>query len=136
MAYWLLKTEPGTYSWDDLKRDRKTAWDGIKNALALKHLRTASLGDEALLYHTGKERRAMGIVRITKEHYPDPEKDDPKMSVVDIAIIKALKEPVTLEQIKADAAFKGWDLLRLSRLSFVPVPEKMWRYLLKISGTR
>ena len=136
MAYWLLKTEPGAYSWDDLKRDRKTAWDGIKNPLALKHLRTACKGDKALVYHTGKERRAMGIARITKEHYPDPEKNDPKMSVVDIAIVKALKEPVTLEHIKSDPAFKGWDLLRLSRLSFVPVPAKMWQHLLKISGTQ
>jgi predicted RNA-binding protein with PUA-like domain len=135
MAYWLLKTEPSTYSWDDLKRDKKTVWDGIKNPLALKHLRTASKGDEALVYHTGKERRAMGIARIVKAHYADPEKEDPKLSVVDISIVKALKEPVSLQQIKADPAFGGWDLLRLSRLSFVPVPARMWQRLLKISRT-
>jgi len=136
MAHWLLKTEPKAYSWDDLTRDGKTVWDGIKNPLALKHLRSASKGDEVLIYHTGNERRAMGIARIAQPHYLDPKKKDPRASVVDIEIVRPLGEPVTLEQIKTDPAFGGWDLLRLSRLSFVPVPAKMWSRILKLSGTR
>ncbi len=135
MAYWLLKTEPGAYSWDDLCRDKRTVWDGISNPLALKHLRAAGKGDHVLIYHTGKERQAVGVARIVQPHYQDPGSDDPRRVVVDISVVKALKEPVTLVQMKADKAFKGWDLLRLSRLSFVPVPEPMWRRLIELSGT-
>lgn len=135
-ACWLLKTEPGTYSWEDLVRDKRTAWDGIKNPLALKHLRTASRGDEVIIYHTGTERRAMGIARITKAAYPDPKLDDPKRLVVDVEAGEPLDAPVTLEQIKRDPAFAGWDLLRLSRLSFVPVPSPMRRRLLALAKTR
>ncbi len=136
MAYWLLKTEPGAYSWDDLRRERRTAWDGISNPLALKHLRAATRGDEVLIYHTGKERRAMGIAKIVRAAYPDPQQDDPKRLVVDVAAGRALAVPVTLDAIKADPAFEGWDLLRLSRLSFVPVPPKMWRRILAMASGR
>lgn len=136
MAYWLLKTEPATYSWDDLCREKRTVWDGISNPLALKHLRSADKGDHVLIYHSGKERRAVGIARIVEPHYQDPESDDPRRMVVDIRAVKTLKDPVSLDQIKSDGAFKGWDLLRLSRLSFVPVPESMWRRLIELSGTR
>ena len=132
-ACWLLKTEPGTYSWEDLVRDKRTAWDGIKNPLALKHLRSASRGDEVIIYHTGNERRAMGFARIVKAAYPDPKLDDPKRLVVDVEAAEPLAAPVTLEQIKHDPAFAGWDLLRLSRLSFVPVPPPMRRRLLALA---
>ena len=132
-ACWLLKTEPGTYSWEDLVRDKRTAWDGIKNPLALKHLRSASRGDEVIIYHTGNERRAMGFARIVKAAYPDPKLDDPKRLVVDVEAAEPLATPVTLEQIKGDPAFTGWDLLRLSRLSFVPVPLPMRRRLLALA---
>jgi len=132
-ACWLLKTEPGTYSWEDLVRDKRTAWDGIKNPLALKHLRSASRGDEVIIYHTGNERRAMGFARIVKAAYPDPKLDDPKRLVVDVEAAEPLAAPVTLEQIKGDPAFAGWDLLRLSRLSFVPVPLPMRRRLLALA---
>jgi predicted RNA-binding protein with PUA-like domain len=132
-ACWLLKTEPGTYSWEDLVRDKRTAWDGIKNPLALKHLRSASRGDEVIIYHTGNERRAMGFARIVKAAYPDPKLDDPKRLVVDVEAAEPLAAPVTLEQIKGDPAFTGWDLLRLSRLSFVPVPLPMRRRLLALA---
>lgn len=134
-ACWLLKTEPATYSWDDLVRDKRTTWDGISNPLALKHLRSASKGDELLIYHTGNERRVLGIARITKAAYPDPKLKDPKRLVVDVEAVKPLEEPVTLVQIKEDAAFAGWDLLRLSRLSFVPVPLPMRRRLLSLAKT-
>jgi predicted RNA-binding protein with PUA-like domain len=134
-ACWLLKTEPGSYSWEDLVRDQRTAWDGIKNPLALKNLRSASRGDEVIIYHTGSERRAMGMARIVKQAYPDPKLSDPKRLVVDVEAVQPLAAPVTLEQIKGDPAFAGWDLLRLSRLSFVPVPPAMRRRLLTMAKT-
>lgn len=135
MSYWLLKTEPGTYSWDDLVREKRAVWDGITNPLALKHLRAAAAGDQALIYHTGSERRAVGIARIVSAPRPDPKAKDPRLAVVDIAPMRALKAPVTLDTIKADPAFAGWVLLRMSRLSFVPVPAPMWKRVLELSET-
>lgn len=128
MAFWLLKTEPTCYAWQDMLRDRKTVWDGITNALALKHLRSMAKGDLALFYHTGGERSAVGVVEVTRAAYPDPNGDgDPKRLVVDVKYKRALARPVSLDEIKADPAFKGFDLLRISRLSVVPVPEPMWK---------
>jgi predicted RNA-binding protein with PUA-like domain len=127
MAYWLLKTEPDSYSWDDLTRDKKTVWDGITNALALKHLRTAKKGDLALIYHTGDERTAIGIAEITSNSYPDPKEEDDRMAVVDLKPKRKLPHGVTISDIKADPTFAGWDFIRNSRLSVVPVPEKMWK---------
>jgi predicted RNA-binding protein with PUA-like domain len=127
MALWLLKTEPDCYSWADLEREKKTAWDGITNALALKHLRTMKKGDLALIYHTGGERAAVGVAEIVSNPRPDPKEDDEKLVVVDIKAKKKLANPVALDVIKADKAFAGWDLLRISRLSVVPVPEAMWK---------
>ena len=129
MAKWLLKTEPGCYQWADLMRDRKTAWDGVANALALKHIRAMKKGDLALIYHTGDQRQAVGVAQIASEPYADPNDDDERLAVVDIMPLKPLKRPVTLDAIKADPAFAGWDLLRISRLSVVPVPDAMWKRL-------
>ena len=109
MAYWLLKTEPDCYNWDDLKRDKKTVWDGVANALALKHIRSMKKGDQAVIYHTGKERQAVGLATIVSEPYPDPKEDDEKLAVVDIKIDKPLTQPVTLSDFKADPAFEGFD---------------------------
>ncbi len=133
MAYWLLKTEPDCYAWTDLVRDKKAVWDGIANNLALKHLRTAKKGDLALIYHTGDERQAVGVAQITSEAYADPKEQDEKLAVVDIKPKAALKRPITLDEIKADPAFAGWDLLRNSRLSVVPVPEKLWKRIEDLS---
>jgi predicted RNA-binding protein with PUA-like domain len=127
VAYWLLKTEPDAYSWDDLVKDKKTTWNGITNALALKHLRTMKKGDLALIYHTGGERAAVGIAAITTNPYPNPNEADEKLVVVDLKPKKKLANPVGLDVIKADKAFGGWDLLRISRLSIVPVPPAMWK---------
>ena len=126
MAYWLLKTEPSTYSWDDLARDKKATWDGISNAAALKNLRTMAKGDLALIYHTGDERAAVGVAEITSSARPDPKANDPKLVVVDLKPKRKLARPVTLDEIKRDKTFAGWDLLRIGRLSIVPVPEAMW----------
>jgi len=133
MAYWLLKTEPDCYSWDQLRADGKTVWDGIANALALKNLRTAVKGDLALIYHTGDQRSAVGIAKITSAPYPDPQQDDDRLTVVELKPLRALRHPVSLDQIKADPAFAGWDLLRISRLGVVPVPPKMWDRILELS---
>ena len=134
MAYWLLKTEPSTYAWDDLARDKSATWDGVSNATALKHLRTMKKGDLALIYHTGDERAAVGVAQLTSGPYADPKVDDERLVVVDLKPKARLSRPVTLPEIKADPAFAGWDFLRIGRLSVVPVPEAMWARLLELSN--
>lgn len=134
MASWLLKTEPDCYGWDDLVRDKSTGWDGVGNALALKHIRAMKKGDRALIYHTGDERRAVGVARVVSEPYADPKEGDEKLVVVDVEAVKKLARPVTLDEIKADPAFAGWDLLRIGRLSVVPVPEGMWERIEALAG--
>ncbi|MCC6239900.1 MAG: EVE domain-containing protein [Phycisphaerales bacterium] len=133
MAYWLLKTEPNCYDWNALVRDKKTVWDGVTNALALKHIRTMKKGDLAAIYHTGTQRAAVGIATVITDAYADPKQDDDKLAVVQIQMQKVLPRPVTLSDFKADPGFAGWDLLRISRLSVVPVPEKMWQRMLEMS---
>ena len=134
MAYWLLKTEPDCYAWDDLARDKSATWDGVSNALALKHIRSMKKGDLALVYHTGDERAAVGIAEITSSPYADPKADDDRLAVVDLRPKEKLPQPVTLSDIKADRAFAGWDLLRNGRLGVVPVAEPMWRRVLELAG--
>ena len=121
MASWLLKTEPSTYSWADLVRDGKTVWDGVTNAAALIQLRAMKTGDEALIYHSGDERAIVGIARITHGGHPDPKLKDPKRAVVDVAPVHALKVPVTLADIKAEKQLATFALVRISRLSCMPV---------------
>jgi predicted RNA-binding protein with PUA-like domain len=120
---WLLKTEPSAYSYDSLVRDGRTTWDGVKNPLALKHLANVQPGDSVFIYHTGDEKAVVGIARATSEAYPDPKKKDPKLLVVDLEPEKALAKPVTLAAIKADRRFAGFDLVRLPRLSVMPVSD-------------
>jgi predicted RNA-binding protein with PUA-like domain len=133
VANWLLKTEPDCYAWADLVKDKKAAWDGVTNALALKHIRTMKKGDAALIYHTGGQRAAVGIAEITKAPYADPKEEDERLAIVDLKPKKVLTRPVTLDEFKADKAFAGWDLLRIGRLSVVPVPEAMWKRILELS---
>src|SRR3954453_15626139 len=135
VAYWLLKTEPECYSWDDLSRDKATVWDGVTNALALKHIRTMKKGDRALIYHTGDERAAVGIATVTRDPYPDPKETDERIVIVDVKPDAKLPRPVTLDEFKADPAFAGWDLLRIGRLSVVPVPQKMWDRIQRLPAT-
>jgi len=134
VSYWLLKTEPDAYSWDDLARDKKTRWDGVTNALALKHIRTMKKRDLALIYHTGDERAAVGIAQITTDPYADPAEHDEKIVVVDLKPKRKLPRAVTLAEFKADKAFAGWDLLRIGRLSVVPVPPAMWERIEQLSA--
>lgn len=133
MAYWLLKTEPQDYSWADLAQDGRTVWNGVKNPLALKYLRTMQPTDEALIYHTGIERRVVGVAEIITLPYPDPAVDDPLRVVVEITAVRSLPQPVTLAQIK-QGNFTGFDLIRLPRLSVVPVPTEYWQRILQLAG--
>lgn len=129
-GFWLLKTEPGDYGYDDLARDRRTVWDGVGNNTALKHIRAVRKGDRALVYHTGKERAAVGLARIVSGPYPDPRGDDPARVVFDLAADRRLPQPVPLAAVKADPAFAGFGLVRISRLSVMPVPPALWERLL------
>ena len=118
---WLLKTEPSAYAYADLVRDGRTTWDGVKNPLALKHLANVRRGDSLFVYHTGDEKAVVGVARAVGEAYPDPKKKEPKLLVVDLEPVRSLAKPVTLAAIKADRRFAGFDLVRLPRLSVMPV---------------
>ena len=134
MAYWLLKTEPQEYSYKDLEQAGRGIWDGVKNPLALKYLRTMNLGDEALIYHTGKQRQIVGIAEIISLPYPDPKLNQPMQVVVDVRALRSLPRPVTLTQIKQDGIFIDFDLIRLPRLSVVPVSAEYWQRMLHLAG--
>jgi predicted RNA-binding protein with PUA-like domain len=132
MARWLLKTEPSDYAYDDLERAGKAVWDGVKNAVALKHLRSIRKGDEVLVYHTGDEKAVVGLAKATSDAYAGPK--DAALAVVDLAPVRRLKRPVTLAAVKADPAFAAWELARLPRLSVMPVPDAIHRRLLSLGG--
>jgi len=129
MAYWLLKTEPSTYSWGDLVKAKRAVWDGVKNPTALRNLREMTVGDLAFVYHTGDEKAIVGIAKVVKAAYPDPKAGDPALVVVDLEPVKPLKAPVTLAGIKADKRFAGWALVRIPRLSVMPVTPEHWKIL-------
>jgi len=132
--HWVLKTEPSAYGFSDLVRDRRTRWEGVSNAVALKHLRSMLEGDDALIYHTGNEKSLVGLARIASGPYPDPAQKDERLVVVDVEVGKPLTRPVSLAEIKADPAFKDLGLVRLPRLSVVPVEPDQWRRLLAMAG--
>lgn len=135
MAHWLLKTEPGDYAYGDLERDGRTRWDGVSNNLALKHIRAVNPGDEAFLYHTGRERAIVGIVRIETEPYPDPNADDERIVVFDIRPLRRLRTPVTLAAVKGEESLGDWELVRIPRLSVMPVPDRVWSRILEMSSS-
>jgi predicted RNA-binding protein with PUA-like domain len=132
MNRWLLKTEPSTYAWADLVRERRATWDGVANPSALGHLRAMRKGDEAFIYHTGDEKAIIGIARVASEPYADPKLADPKRVVVDLEPVRALKHPVTLASVKADKRFADFALVRISRLSVMPVTPVQWEELLAL----
>ena len=131
---WLLKTEPSSYGYDDLERDRHGVWDGVANPVALKHLRTVASGDECFIYHTGDQKQIVGIARFTQAAYPDPKQSDPKLVVVELVPVKRIARPVTLGEIKASARFPDWELVRLPRLSVMPVSGAQWEAILSWEG--
>lgn len=126
---WLFKTEPSDYSYDDLEREKKTVWSGVGNNLALKHLREVRLGDEILIYHTGDEKAVVGLAEAIKEAYPDPKENDEKLVVVNIKPKRRFARAVTLAEIKNAEALKDFDLVRLPRLSVMPVNDAHWAAL-------
>ena len=126
MAQWLVKEEPDHYSFDQLVRDRKTVWAGVRNPLAQKHLRSIRRGDRIFYYHTGKEKAVVATAKAASDAYPDPADASGKLSVVDIVPDTKLKRPVTLAEIKADKAFASFPLVRMSRLSVMPVTDMEW----------
>lgn len=134
MAHWLLKSDPDEYGFDDLVRDKSTSWTGVSNAQALIYLRQMNPGDDAIIYHTGNEKRIVGIAEVTRGPYPDPDAGDPKLVAVDIKAGRAAKSPITLSQIKTDPVFAEFLLVRNSRLSVMPVPAALFKKLCALSG--
>lgn len=132
MAYWLMKSEPGNYSWQDLVRDGSTEWDGVRNSAARLHLKAMKRGDEAFFYHSMDERSVIGIMRISREAAPDP-KDSDWVSVK-VEPVRALNQPVTLKDIKAEPKLAKMELIRQSRLSVAPVRNEEWILILKMAG--
>jgi len=133
MAHWLMKSDPETYSYSDLEKDKKTVWDGVSNNLALMHLRCMQRGDLALIYHSGEEKAVVGIAEIVSAPYPDPKESDPKLVVVDIVPKQKLDRPVTLSEIKSQKKWTDFQLVRMPRLSVMPVSAAVWERLLKMA---
>lgn len=126
---WLLKTEPSTYSYDDLEKEGRAVWDGVKNPFALRNMRGMKAGDRVVIYHTGDEKSAVGLAEVTREAYPDPKAKDPRLLVVDLKPKGRLASPVTLATIKQDALFADSPLVRQGRLSVVPLTAPQWKAL-------
>jgi predicted RNA-binding protein with PUA-like domain len=132
--YWLVKTEPSTYSYDDLEREQTAVWDGVKNPVALRNLRAMHPGDQVLVYHTGDEKAVVGWATVVSAPYADPKKKDPKLVVIDLKATRRLPQAVTLAQIKADKSFADLPIVRQGRLSVSPVTAPQWTRLLKLAG--
>lgn len=134
--YWIVKTEPSTYSFDDLARQKTAVWDGVKNNLALKHLRQMKSGDRVLVYHTGDEKAVVGQAEVVSEPYPDPKQKDAKLTVVDLRPVGRLPRPIPLAQIKGDRAFADLGLVRMGRLSVMPASAEQHQRLVKMGGAK
>jgi predicted RNA-binding protein with PUA-like domain len=134
MAQWLVKEEPEHYNYAQLEKDKKTVWAGVKNPLAQKHLRSIRKGDRIFYYHTGKEKAIVATAKAASDAYPDPKDKSGKLFVVDIVPEKRLARPVTLAEVKADAAFASFPLVRMSRLSVMPVGDAEWTRLESLSS--
>ena len=134
MAYWLAKSEPSTYSWDQLVKDKQTVWDGVRNYAARINLRAMKKGDEVLFYHSNEGTEIVGIAKVAKEAYQDPTTTDEAWVAVDLKPHKKLKKPVTLAQVKADKRLTNMALVRLGRLSVQPVTDAEWKIIMELAG--
>ena len=134
--YWIVKTEPSTYSYDELERQKNAVWDGVKNNLALKHLRQMMPGDRVLVYHTGDEKAVVGVAQVMSQAYPDPKQKDPKLAVVDLKAAGRLPQAVPLGEIKKDRAFADLGLVRMGRLSVMPASAEQFDRILKMGGMK
>ncbi|QLH11502.1 EVE domain-containing protein [Nitrosarchaeum sp. AC2] len=136
MNYWLAKQEPSGprgYNFETLKKDKTTIWDGVHNNLALKHMREIKKEDLVLFYHTGDERQIVGIMEVISDPYPNPKEDNKRFIVFDVKYKKSLKRPITLDEMKKQKKFQNWELIRISRLSVMPVPQQIWDTIIDIS---
>ena len=136
MAYWLVKSEPSTYSWDDLVKEKQTSWGGVRNYAARLHLRNMKKGDEVLFYHSNEGTDIVGIAKVIKEFYQDPTTDDDRWVAVDLKPLKKLKNPVTLETIKKDKRLASMALVRIARLSVQPVNDAEWKVVMELAGEK
>lgn len=136
MNYWLVKSEPFKYGWQQLLKDKKTFWDGVRNYAARNNLRAMKKGDEVFFYHSNKGLEIVGIAMVVKEAYQDPTTEDKKWSVVDLSPVKSLKQPVTLVQIKEEIKLKEMELVKNSRLSVQKVKVDEWKQIMKMSGEK
>ena len=134
MAYWLVKSEPEVYGWDQLIKDKQTRWDGIRNYAARNHLKAMKKGDELFFYHSNKGTEIVGIAVVVKEAYPDPTSDDPAWFAIDIKPLKKMAKPVTLDQIKKGKKLAAMALVRIGRLSVQPVTGEEWQIIMKMGG--
>ena len=134
MAYWLVKSEPFKYSYEQLEKDKQTFWDGVRNYAARNHLKAMKKGDQVLFYHSNEGLEIVGIAKVAKEAYQDPTTDDDAWVVVDLKPYKRIKKPVSLEQVKADKRLKEMALVRLGRLSVQPVTEDEWNVIMELGG--
>jgi predicted RNA-binding protein with PUA-like domain len=134
MAYWLIKSEPSAYSWDQLVKDKKTSWTGVRNFQAQINLKAMKVGDRAFFYHSGEGKEIVGIAEVVKTAYPDPTDKGGKSITVDFKAVEPVKKKVTLAEIKADAKFKEMKLVRQSRLSVSQVSDEHFKLLMKMAG--
>lgn len=135
MAYWLMKSEPGAFSWDDLVRDGMTHWDGVRNYQASNNMKAMKRGDRAFFYHSVNEKRIVGIVEVVKEYYPDHTDKSGRFGMVDVKPVKPMAQPVTLARIKDEPKLADLALIRQSRLSVMPIGEAEWRLICQIGET-
>lgn len=136
MAYWLIKSEPSKYSWDQFVKDKQTFWDGVRNYTARNNLKAMQKGDEVFFYHSNEGLEIVGIAKVTKTFYQDPTTDDINWVVVDLKPVRKLKNPVTLTQIKADKRLATMEIVRLSRLSVSVVTDKEWGVVMQLAGEK
>jgi len=136
MHHWLLKSEPSAYSWEQLVKDGRTEWSGVRNFQAAKNLKTMEVGDRAFFYHSGEGPQIVGIAEIVKEAYPDPSDKEGRFVMVDVKPVEPVKTPVSLAAIKAEKALADFALVRQSRLSVVPVSAEEWRLICKMAGVK
>lgn len=136
MAYWLVKSEPDAYSWEQLVKDKKTEWTGVRNYAARLNLRAMKKGDKVLYYHSNIGTNIVGVAEVIKEHYQDPSTDDERWVAVDLKPVKKLKNPVSLNDAKADKRLADMALIRLGRLSVQPVTEEEWSVVMELSGDK
>ena len=136
MAYWLVKSEPFKYSWDQFVKDGQTFWDGVRNYAARNNLKAMKKGDEVLFYHSNEGLEIVGIAKVSKEHYQDPTTDEEAWVVVDLKPKKKLKKAVSLQQIKGEKRLANMDLIRLGRLSVQSVKEEEWEVIMEMAGEK